>query len=258
MNTTGLRIVRCAVVLAIASMVLGCGGATKYESPQAVYDAAKAAAEAKDTHKLFACLTPESQDLLVGVMAMGSVMAREMAVGFASMGGDAAKAEAEKKFAPLDEVLSKHGVSAADLEKQSENIDVKADPKSAMKQIAALVKDKPGFMADMMKAAESLDTDGKGGGPAEEFMANLSDVKIDGDKATGMISKPDTPNQKKPMHFKKVDGGWLIDMAAEFDEAGPMGGGPMGGPMGGGPMGGPMGDPLGDGPPAGDPFMENP
>ena len=90
--------------------------------------------QAEDMEKFCGCLTPESQDLMAGVLVMSGAMMKGMAVGMAAMGGDEAKAEAEKKFAPIDEVLTKHGVSPEELEK--EDMDVPADPKAAMKKLS--------------------------------------------------------------------------------------------------------------------------
>ncbi len=215
MSTSTSRVVRCALVLVIAIGCVGCGSA-KHDSPQAVYDAAKVAVQAKDFQKFCGCLTPESQDLMAGGMVMAGVMMKGMAVGMGAMGGDEAKAKAEKKFAPVDEVLAKHGVSSEELEKEGENMDVQADPKVAMKKFSERIKDKPAFIGDMMKAMESLREDGQGGGPADEFTANLTDVKIEGDTASGTTAKPDAPDEKSPIHFKKVDGGWFIDLTPEM------------------------------------------
>ncbi|MEQ8209883.1 MAG: hypothetical protein RH917_08620 [Lacipirellulaceae bacterium] len=219
-------------LLAILISVPGCSGdsaesgggggagssvkVAKHETPEATFEAAKKAMESEDYAALVGCFTPESQDFMV----FGLTMAGTMAKAFASMGEsfgaepDAdAKAELEAKFAPLDKVLEKYGLTEDKLE--SQGLDAMQDPKAATQKIAALVDDKPAFVGEMMKALKAA-SDGKPQGPQQMFMAKLSDIKIDGDSASAMATVPDSP-RPRPIHFAKVDGGWLIDLSKEFE-----------------------------------------
>lgn len=133
----------------------------KHETPDAVFAAAKKAMESENYENLVACFTPESQDFMV----FGLTMAGTMAKAFASMGesfgaepDEGALAEIEAKFAPLDKVMEKYGLTEEKLEGQG--LDAMQDPKAAMQKIAALVDDKAAFVGEMMKALEAA-SDGK-------------------------------------------------------------------------------------------------
>ena len=82
-----------------------------------------------------------------------------------------------------------------------------------MKELAVPIKDKPAFIGDMSAALEEMNP---GESTTLSFQsATLKDVKIDGEKATGTITrtvKGRTGDQ--PIHFTKIDGGWLVDITA--------------------------------------------
>jgi hypothetical protein len=193
----------------------GCGGGSGGGStPQGTFDAMKAASAKHDWNGMVSCMSAETQDLMLGSMTM---MVQFM--GMMPGGGD--------KLKGASEILAKHGVKLDAPPKMDLGADPsKADPTAAMKQLTAGVKDKPACLAELM---EWMEKNGDKSHKAEfDQMADatLSDVKIDGDKATGKVTaKVDGKDQTHDAHFKKIDGKWYVDLSAEM---GPGAGGPAG------------------------------
>lgn len=188
----------------------------KYETPEAVFEAAKKAMESENYENLVSCFTPESQDYMVFGLTMAGTMAKAFAGLGESFGAEPdadAKAELDAKFAQLDQVMEKYGLTEEKLE--SQGLDAMQDPKAATQKIAALIDDKPAFVGEMFKALEAA-SDGEAQGPQQMFMAKLSEVKIEGDSASAMATVPDSP-RARPLYFAKVDGGWLLDLSKEFE-----------------------------------------
>ncbi len=170
---------------AAAALVIpsGCGSDGGGSTPQATFDAMKAAIKAKDMRKFTNCLTPESQKMMVS----GLLMVSQMAKGF---GG--------KSDPDMDALLKKHGVAEVNLKN--------------LEEAAAKVKDKPGFMADFAAMAEKK---GKQGGMLTSSQAEgvLKDVKITGETAKGkVVTTKDGKEITDTIEFRKVDGRWLIHM----------------------------------------------
>lgn len=176
---------RLAVLCLLPTFVLpGCGGGAA-STPEAAFEGFKGGMVAKDYSSAFSYLTAESQDLLVGVMMIGA--------GFSTFGS-------EENATKLNEILEKHGV----------------DSKSSNEKSFEDVKDKGALFGDLLGFLESLS--GADGEEPEPFTgkfetAELKDVKVDGDKATGTVGD-------EPMHFVKIDGRWLIDMKASMGPSG--------------------------------------
>ena len=80
-----------------------------------------------------------------------------------------------------------------------------------MKKLAAPIKDKPAFIADMLDALEEMGSEESKGMSLGD--ATLKDVKIDGDTAKGTIVKKG--DKEEPIHFQKIDGGWLVELPME-------------------------------------------
>ncbi len=198
-------LILAAVVLAAA----GCGSGGKHATPEAAFDAMKAAAAKSDWKGVAGCMTAESQELLVGGMAMAGQ--------FFAM-GDKAKGE------EFNALLKKHGI---DMEKEMKDISAKGqgakDPDAAKKSmqgslqaVGAKVKDKPAAIAEIMQWMEK-NSDKKGGNPMNEKLAGtLKDMKTTGDTATGKVvtKGKDGKDMEGPINFKKISGSWLIDLTA--------------------------------------------
>src|SRR5262249_52567761 len=110
-----------------------------------------------------------------------------------------------------------HGLTEEVLKKQPK-LDLK-DPEAAkkgMKQMLEPIKDKNAFVADMMTAMKKLGGDKKDSGPMGKD-AELKDVKIEGDTATGtVVTKHDGKEKSEAIKFRKVGGGWKIELPADM------------------------------------------
>jgi hypothetical protein len=107
--------------------------------------------------------------------------------------------------------MDKHGLT----EKATREVKESKDPKEnekAKKAALELVKDPEAFLADFLAAFDSI------GGVKDEnkVKEKLTDVKTDGDKATGTIvrtfkGKDDKEVEvKEEVRFVKVDGSWRM------------------------------------------------
>jgi hypothetical protein len=217
MTRLHIQLLAGAIVLSLA----GCGstgsstpggGAT----PQAVFENFKTATQAKDYQKASAQTTPESQDMLLGGIA---VVMRMMAMFDPNQGAEVQK------------ILDKHGVEKLDMNAPPDT----KDPKAMMTRMVSGVKDKPACIGELMAWMEkngNKKTDGGamtfGPGPdADKFAdATLEDVKIDGPSATGTIkSKKANDKMHDEAKFKKIGELWFIDFASMMPIGAP--GGPM-------------------------------
>jgi hypothetical protein len=158
---------------------------------------------------------------MAGVMAMAGNMMKMlggMAAGFGALAGEgpeAAEAKAKmdemnKQIAKIDDVLKKHNVteeSMKDLNPMSMGDDP-AKAKDALLKIGSGIKDKPAFIGEIMTVLEAMN-EGEGESP-NPIAGKLENLKTDGDSATGEVVKDD--GSKEPIAFKKMDGGWLIDL----------------------------------------------
>lgn len=214
-QTMPLRYSLLTPLVAVCLAQIGCSpspSTPKYASPQEVFDAANTCVKAKDYEGFFRCLAPESQDYMAGMLVMGPMLFKQMAT---RMGGgkDAANA-----FALVDKVLQKHGVNPnkVDLAAHSQ-ITEKEDQVKSVVAMSAGIKDKPAFMAEMIKAMEGIAKNNKSNFIESKLPygdVTLEDVKVDGNSASGTAvnSKNGT---KEEVKFTNIDGGWRIALDAE-------------------------------------------
>jgi len=205
-RSAGTSFVAAWLAALLCLTAVGCGGGGGYASPQAAFDAMKAAAEKKDWRGVFKCMTPDSQDGTAGVMVVEATMMKTT-----TRGGEEAD-EAKTARHKIDEVLKKHGVDEEALE-ELERGDMMpfSEVQALCKKLGAPIKDKPAFVAEMLAAKEEMNPDES----TRSFEdATLIDVKIDGDEATGTyISTVEGKRTGKPISFKRIGGVWLIHMA---------------------------------------------
>ena len=186
----------CSSLLFVSVGLTGCGQ-KKHKSPEAVFEAAKAAAADEDMEGFMNCLAPDSQDIFAGMLVgLGAMMK-----GLASFAED--DPEAKEAVAKMDKVFDKHGLTEEFMKKVEESDE--SDPEKAIKLVVEPIKDKAAFVADMIEAFKGLDEEG--GSPVDQFKGVLKDVKIDGDSASAVI---ESDGEKEDIQFKKVKGGWLI------------------------------------------------
>jgi DNA-directed RNA polymerase subunit RPC12/RpoP len=207
----------------------------KYASPEEVFQANLKATVEKDWKTLIGLWTPESQEKMIGGLALAAVI----------MGRDDPK---------IGELMGKHGideslwkVSMPDADKPGEAMQAMLKNMQAMqensKKLAAAVNDKAAFFVELMTLMESR-VEGlakKGTVSGVDFAkmqedatraqqnAKLVDVEIDGDTARGnqvvsLLGK----ERKVLIEFRKIDGSWLMHQ-----------------PDGGAALGGAFADPAG-------------
>src|SRR5262245_6826842 len=191
-------------VLAAALVLPACKSKTTYDSPQAVFDAAAAASAKQDWAGFMNCLTDESQDKFTFSLAVGAISYKFFASMDREKGAEAAKA--------IDEALKKHGVNEADLPdlgKDMFKMSAPQDEREMMRKVLGPIKDKPAFVADIIAAMKKLVNKE----PQQKFAGTLTNVKIEGDNATATVVRK-TPNKETqgPMAFRKVGGGWKIEL----------------------------------------------
>jgi hypothetical protein len=182
-----------------------------YDSPQAVFDAAQAANKKDDYKTLIDCLSPAAQKQMASSMAFGALNQQS-----AAQGNDKFK----EQFKPIIAALEKHGLGF-DVAKKIKIDDLSPDGiKKATSDVGALIKDPAAFAADLMEAYSK--TEGFNAKPPKDAPEpKLADVKIDGDKAKGVIAVTIEGNDvKQPVEFVKIDGGWKLAPQPE-----PAGGG---------------------------------
>src|SRR5262249_51688371 len=134
-------------VLAAALVLPACKSKKTYGSPQAVFDAAAAAAAKQDWAAFMNCLTDESQDTFAFSLAVGAIFYKSLAGMDKEKGAEAARA--------IDEAMKKHGVNEADLPdlgKAMFKMSPPQDQREMMRKVLGPIKDKPAFVGDVIAA----------------------------------------------------------------------------------------------------------
>lgn len=192
-------LVRTALMAGVLGSLVGCSGS---KSPEQVFADFKDAADKKDYKRMVGHLTDESQEMMVG----GLVFVGGFAAAFGDMpGGPPDAKESSKK---ITDVMKKHGVGEDALKNKPKGDN--KDPEAAMKELAALVKDKPGFIADMLAALPKKGSEG-----FDITFKDLKNLKVEGDTATGTVTQVSNGKDKEePIKFVKKGGVWKIDLTA--------------------------------------------
>jgi len=173
--------------------------AVLYKTPQAVFEASEKARAGDDFDTYVGCFTPKVQAGFVSLY--GSILAEGRAEALKKDG------DVNKAFA---EVLDRHGLTVKAWQKIEK--DAGKDFRKIADALEALIKDHPAFLLDAMKLL-------KRGGftlrEAFEVEKKLTDVKIDDDKAAGVVFVTRTIGdarirKKYEIKFEKVGGGWRI------------------------------------------------
>lgn len=203
-----LLIVSVAGLVGTAS-VAGCGG--NYSSPQATFETAKTAATSENWKAFFDCATPNSLDQIAGSMVFSASMMKGLG-GLSGLGDPDKANKINAAMEKMDAVLEKHGVTE-DAMKQAVD---SAKPKPGQfsmpdfGSLSSMVTNKSQFIADMivaMRSIEDLPDDDPFSGKFED--AVLTNVKIDGESATGTI---ESGGKENPVTFKNISGEWKIDL----------------------------------------------
>ncbi|MDA7977569.1 MAG: hypothetical protein MPJ50_02225 [Pirellulales bacterium] len=192
---------RCTGLLVVTAIFLtGCGNSPGGSSPDAAFNNFKTAVGNDDWETAIAQLTNESQDM----MASGMVM---MAA-FASISFDEDEAKAnEESFKSL---LASHGLDKAELDDNASF--ASEDPTGGMSELMAPVKNKPAFIADLIKWIDER-SDDDGGMMDEVINGQLKNVEVDGETAKGVIAMTkDGEANEEPVEFRKINGKWFIHL----------------------------------------------
>jgi hypothetical protein len=202
------------LLLAALSVAVAGGGAT-YRTPEEVFEAAKKAIAREDWKGFCATLTDDSRDMLAGGLAMMPLMAK----GFAKFAGEEKEKEILAKLKPLTEVLNKHGLTEETLNKMKDEKPAGLDPEAirkGLKRLVSPIKDRCAFVAEMAAALKKMGGKKDQGAPLPKD-AELKDLKIEGDKAKGVVvSKADDKEKRDPIEFRKVGGGWKIELPIQI------------------------------------------
>ena len=201
-----MRLLLAACLMFSIFACTGCGGGgSAGATPEATFDSMKSAAAKKDWAGMIACTTVESQDELIGGMAIMYQL-------FGAIPGQ------EEKMKGARDILTKHGVNL-EMAKDASPV---GSTEEAMKALSAGVKDKVSCAGELVAWVESNEDMKKSGGtPSDVLKKTLSDVKIEGDVATGKLtSKMDGKELTEEQRFKKVGGKWYADMTRKSRGAG--------------------------------------
>lgn len=166
-----------------------------YDTPQEVFTAAFNAVSRKDIKTFVTCYSPEAQKEMAGDEALGGLRFREI---LQRKGNE----KFLEKFKPVLAVLDRHGLT----EKATKDLN-ELDRAKASAAALKLIKDPAAFLVDYMEARVKANP----GGEEEDLKPKLADVKVEGNKAKGMLVVTiDGRESKVPMEFVKAGAGWKI------------------------------------------------
>ena len=193
-------------LLLLLGATLGCGS-SQYATPEAIFEAAKVAAEKENYTAFCDCLTPDGRDeMAVRFVLIGILLKR-----VPEEGPDAKKANFQA--AKITAVMKKHGLT----KKTVPEIDLffaanEEESRKELLKLASPITDRPAFIADFFGALKEIA--GKSDLRLIEKNAKLEDLDIQGDTATATIVQTRAyadEEKRSPVGFQKVDGQWKID-----------------------------------------------
>lgn len=185
-----------------------------YRSPEAVFAAAKEAAEEEDWERFCGCITPESRDQFAGVLVFFAVITKG-ASGMAAFGGPDRAQEAEEKMKPVMDVMAKHGLDEDTLKNMSPQgpMGPGGPDKDHLQEMLAPIKNRNKFIADMITVMKEVGNREDSIPSPWESDARLEDVETGEDSATGYVVQTKNGNERRnKIAFAKVDGSWRIDL----------------------------------------------
>lgn len=176
------------------------GSSDGAESPEALVEGIKAAAEKKDLAKLVSYVVPEERMK----MTAGIVMGLQMLSGFGSMmpSGVEGAPDMGKVTKDVDALLAKYKIEKMDLKAMmSPDADQAAMEKKAADQMRNV--DHVGFIREAMPILDKLGRGEKMTRGLDDFV--VTDLKVSGDTATVKIKGDDVT-------LRKIDGRWYASM----------------------------------------------
>ncbi|HEY2882834.1 MAG TPA: hypothetical protein VGJ15_10380 [Pirellulales bacterium] len=184
------------VILTLLVFCTGCDtGKTSNSTPRAAFDAFKGALLEKDFPRAFDQFTPDTQPLVLGLLAFCDGIEAE---------NDPVCSEQLKK------ATEKYHLTMYSFVYESHGTE--ADHRKIWNKAVESVKDKPGLFAELLQVIENT-SQSKDRSVAKQFgNAELRDVQQSGDTATGILNTTwDGQPRSIKIGFERVNGNWLID-----------------------------------------------
>jgi hypothetical protein len=181
-----------------------------YKSPQAVFDASLKAAEKKDFKAAVECIAPEARREYAASMAASMLMLKNLPIDLPDL-ADMRKA--------LREVMDKHGLT----EKATDGINVGTSPYGDAKtreKLGKLIKKPEAFLLDILSAQDKAQKKLKILADLGKPVMKLTDLKVEGNKAKGVIVATLTGFETKlKVSFVKKANGWRMIPSYEMEPA---------------------------------------
>jgi hypothetical protein len=229
MRLTHLILLPAALFLTAPASAGDAPGGKVYKTPQAVFDALVQANKAGNWKQFCNRLTPESRDMVAGVLVLAGSDIKS------SLDAAVAKEKDEDKraflkgmmkevFKPVTEAYEKHGVTEKHLQKTGGMMMLaftggdRDKVKKLLSNAAKPVKDRTAFIDDLLSAMKKLEKmfgKAKKGSAFDFFPADakLEDLKVEGDTAMGtLVGTKKGVEKREPIHFKKYQGGWRVEL----------------------------------------------
>jgi hypothetical protein len=221
------RLIAAVCLVAVSTSITGCGSSEPVEkggkgassggasaghaTPEACFAAMQTAVNNNDMAAICDCLTEETQAAMAGMLVMSGRM-------FRSLPHSPDDEEKHQKMADaMQGVLEKHGAAeaAADAPQNPESL---GGP-GALLELAEVVKDKRAFIVDMFTALQQFEEANSFGEAFNQQSAGkLHDVKIEGDRATAVVTT--AAGTDDPIEFRRTDAtGWRLHI--NLDQAAP-------------------------------------
>lgn len=199
-----MRVTRILLALSLAiAAAIGCedsdtsdspsssGAATAtanaFNTPEAVFEAFSKASGEGDWKSAITMVTPESQGMAVVGMVMES--------SFMTM-------DDEAKGNDLKALFKRHGLD--------DGLAGEEAPMEDLEGVTELVNDLPAFVGEL---SDWITKNGSGKTHGFPHLTDLTNVEIDGDKATGMAK---SASREGPVGFEKTDGNWKVDLTMKL------------------------------------------
>ena len=187
--------------------------AETYHTPQEAFKAAVAAAAKEDWKGLYECLTEDSRELFASYAAIFGFLAKEFSTP-ANLTD-----ELKPALKSLHEAFKKHGLTDDHMNPYFRIVGGTPKPKSPeeiKKETQGMLKpvqDRAAFVAETLTAMRKLKALKEG--LLRE--AELKDVKVSGDSATGVMGyKVVGKEQRLAIGFRRITGSWKLDLPEEF------------------------------------------
>lgn len=180
-----------------------------FESPQAVFSVAQAAAKDNDIPRILECHSRETQGSLATHVILGAAMMRLVASKFAERGDDR---YAKSKYR-VDSILEKYGVDLSDISR--DDLQPGITNLDSLRRKAAEIDNQLMFITELLTELEAAKGT-KSSGFQDELNGELIDVKIGGAFAEGsVVTFRDGKQVSRSIYFKNAKNGWRIHMPTE-------------------------------------------